>query len=217
MTWGCYLTSPCLCFPTCISGFDSGPLTGCVPQAQAQMAAGSRISSLLALILPVPLEDIHPACAHVETPLCEPFIYCSKEDVSLTQTHLGAAGETRSFSNLSNSSSSGILSAGAERRPWKRKPGRTTGHRARPESRKCPSQPGPPAGATGMRAHRRRDLAITLRAGEQTLSAIPEHKLSAGNVRTAVRVLGRPGSLRPLLLLLLLKNRRFQIWNGEEV
>lgn len=76
-------------------------------------AACPRISSLLVLIFPGPLEDIHPACAHVETPLREPFSRCYKEDVSLMQTHLGAAEEGCSFSNLSNSGSGGILSAGA--------------------------------------------------------------------------------------------------------
>lgn len=50
--------------------------------------------------------------------------------------------------------------------------------------------------------------------GRRAVTAIPEHKLSAANVRTAVRVPGRPGSLRPLLLLLL-KNRRFQIWKHQ--
>lgn len=45
-----------------------------------------------------------------------------------------------------------------------------------------------------MRAHRRRDDAIMLRGRELTLPAIPEHELSAGNVGSAGRVLGTPGS-----------------------
>ena len=76
-------------------------------------AARPCVSSLLLRIFPGPLEDIHPACGHVETPVCEPFSRCYKEDVSLMQTHLGAAEERRSFSNLSNCGSGGILSAGA--------------------------------------------------------------------------------------------------------
>lgn len=77
------------------------------------------------------LEDIHPACAHVETPPGDPFIECYKEDVSLMQTHLGAAGEMRSFSHLSHGNASAVLRARAERRLRKRKPGTGQDQRAR--------------------------------------------------------------------------------------
>lgn len=52
----------------------------------------------------MPLEGFRPARAHVETLRGKPFIKHCKEDVSLMQTHLGAARKNLSFSNLSQSS-----------------------------------------------------------------------------------------------------------------
>lgn len=82
----------------------------------AHTAASPCVSGLLVPMFPGPLEDIRPACAHVETPGCEPFSRCYKEDVSRMQTHLGAAEGRHSFSNPSNCGwgrGRGLLSAGA--------------------------------------------------------------------------------------------------------
>lgn len=108
-----------------------GPVTGRVPHVRT--AACPCVSSLLVLMSPAPLEHIHPARAHVETPLGDPFIKCCKEDVGSMGTCPGSAGERRSFSNLSNS-----LGRVSERRSPKEAleegDGRHTGHGVGAES-----------------------------------------------------------------------------------
>lgn len=105
--------------------FLPGPVTNSVPRVQT--AACPCISSLLALIFPVPFEDIHLACTHVETLLCKPFITCYKEDVSLTQTHPGVVRKrVIHFQTCQTSGSGGHF----ERRSW-RKTGSTTRQWAR--------------------------------------------------------------------------------------
>lgn len=120
------------------------------------------VSSLLVLMSPAPLEHIHPARAHVETPLGDPFIKCCKEDVSSMGTRPGSAGERRSFSNLSNSLGR-VLSAGAPRRLWRRETGGTQGTGW--EWRARTSFPaGHPSGGWRMGARGRKAPAISSRA-----------------------------------------------------
>lgn len=180
----------------------------------AQPAACPRISSWLVLIFPVPFEDTHPARAHVERPLREPFIKCYKEDVSLMQTHLGATGESRSFSKLSNRSSSGIPSAGTQEEAGggRQAAPRT---RARAESRKCPSRPGLPVGSR-MRACCRRDLGIQLQ-GEDSRRCLP-----ALNASSRLGISEPPGeesledpSHTETFVVVAACNLRFQIWEHQ--
>lgn len=137
-----------------------GPVTGRVPHVRT--AACPCVSSLLVLMSPAALEHIHPARAHVETPLGDPFIKCCKEDVSSMGTRPGSAGERRSFSNLSNSLGR-VLSAGAPRRLWRRETGGTQGTGW--ERRARTSFPaGRPSGGWRMGARGRKAPAISSRA-----------------------------------------------------
>lgn len=131
-------------------------------------------SSLLVGRFPMPLEGFRPARAHVETLRGKPFIKHCKEDVSLMQTHLGAARKNLSFSNLSQSSA---LSTSSLRclclRCMQRRCQQPAASRYRRSGSECPSQPGPPTG-TEIKAHSKRSPQVMLQGPESRSGFLSE-------------------------------------------
>ena len=118
------------------------------------------------------------ARAHVEMPLCKPFM--CYEDVSLLLTPLGVGEERRPFANPSDSSSGGILGTAAEGRLWRRKRGSRQGPGQEPTASCAPPSQACPPQAVGRRARCRK--ARSPRACRADLSTGLEHNPLLGKL-----------------------------------